>query len=90
MPIFTGSRYAGLDFTSVVDSGVPKRFLHVRIPGSLASDFQHTLIAGEELDLLALRYFGQSRLWWKVAEVNDLFWPFDLASGTALNMPAGG
>jgi nucleoid-associated protein YgaU len=94
MPIFRGSRYEGVEYTGVRDhAGNVRRTLHDRRP--LAPDalrdgaVVHTVQAGEELDLLAFRYGGKARLWWLIADVNGIDFPFDIEPGTRLLIPDG-
>lgn len=42
---------------------------------------------GDRLDLIASNFFGDSRMWRKIAELNDLDDPFDLQPGRLLTMP---
>ena len=51
-------------------------------------DRTHIVVEGDRLDLLAHRYLGDARLWWVIADVNDLFWPLDLEVGTTLRIPS--
>jgi len=92
MPIFRGSRYEGIEMTGVRGpDGRVRRTLHAREPRG-ADDLGpgalvHEVQAGEELDLLALRYGGKSRLWWLLADVNGIMFPLDLPPGTRLVIP---
>jgi hypothetical protein len=87
MAIFSGSRYSGLSFTVLSESGISKKFLHLRVPPVYASARQHELLPADELDLLAYYYTGQARNWWRFAEANNLFWPLDLPQATRLDIP---
>ena len=51
-------------------------------------DRMHMVVEGDRLDLLAHRYLGDARLWWVIADFNDIFWPLDLEIGSALRMPS--
>ncbi len=92
MPIFRGSRYEGVELTGVrgFDSRV-RRTLHARAPFTRRdvreNAFVHEIQAGEELDLLAFKYAGKSRLWWLIADVNDVMFPLDVPAGTRLLIP---
>lgn len=48
----------------------------------------HTVIEGDRIDLIAHRYLGDARLWWIVADYNDLFFPLELEAGTVLRIPS--
>lgn len=47
----------------------------------------HTLIAGETLDLLAQRYYGREDLWWRIADANPPRFPGDWKPGEVLRIP---
>jgi hypothetical protein len=52
--------------------------------------FEHTLSQGERLDHLAARFWGQDELWWLLAWVNSIGYPFPsggLSPGTRLKIP---
>ena len=53
-----------------------------------ADDRTHRVIEGDRLDLLAHRLLGDARLWWIIADYNDIFWPLDIEPGTALRIPS--
>jgi nucleoid-associated protein YgaU len=48
----------------------------------------HTVVEGDRIDLLAHRYLGDTRLWWIVADYNDLFFPLELETGAVLRIPS--
>ena len=50
-------------------------------------DLTHAVAEGDRLDLLAHRYLGDARLWWVIADANDIFWPMDLETGAVLRIP---
>ena len=92
MPIFQGSRYAGVPFTGVRDRvGVVRRFLHSRVPfteddlapGVAVHEYQH----GEELDELSHKFGAFERDWWLIADVNGVLFAFDIEIGTPLLIP---
>jgi nucleoid-associated protein YgaU len=47
----------------------------------------HIVSQGEELDEIAYRYSGTTRLWWLIADINGLASPFNLAVGQKLLIP---
>ena len=53
-----------------------------------ADDRTHTVAEGDRIEVLAHRYLGDARLWWVIADYNDLFWPLDLEVGTKLRVPS--
>ena len=92
---FKGSRYEGLPRTRVVGADeVSKTFLHLRT--MLTSDdvnedpdiITHTVIDGDMIDDLALRYGGSETLWWIIVEVNEMIDPFNLVAGQELLIPS--
>lgn len=48
---------------------------------------QHVFRIGERLDHLAKRYFGDDRLWWVIALVNNIPYPLGIAPNTVLLIP---
>lgn len=92
MAVFEGSRYEGLPYIGIrYPSGITKRFLGARRPLSrndIVGEFDvHRVEAGEVLDLLAYQYYGDENLWHLIAEVNDLFFAYDLTPGMELIIP---
>lgn len=67
--------------------------LRPRFPGPAAGVLEHTLAAGDRLDLLALHYYNDPRLWWRILDANpELLCGADLADaarvGTVILIPA--
>lgn len=52
------------------------------------SDIYHIVRDYDRLDLLAETYLGEARLWWVIAEFNNIFWMFDLEVGSTLRIPS--
>ena len=48
----------------------------------------HTVLDGDRIDVIAHRYLGDARLWWIVADYNDLFFPLELEIGAVLRIPS--
>ena len=48
----------------------------------------HTVIDGDRIDLIVHRYLGDARLWWIVADYNDIFFPLELETGSVLRIPS--
>jgi len=67
------------------------RSLH-RIPmrfQTLQSDRWHTTIDGETLSSIASKQYGDSQLWYVIADANFIFNPFDdLEVGQTLKIPS--
>ena len=81
------SRYAGC---SLVREGT-QEYLGTPPPLEIPprpDDRFHDVVAGERLDQLAYRYLSDPKLWWVIAEVNDIAWPLDLEPGTVLRIPS--
>lgn len=50
-------------------------------------DKYHTVIDGDTLGKIAFNEYGNSKEWWVIADVNDLYWPFELTLGDLLLIP---
>ena len=54
-------------------------------------DRVHTIMDGDRLDMLAYRYYRDSKKWWIIADANDvgdtLINPFILVTGSTLIIP---
>lgn len=92
MPVFRYSRYDGSSYVGLrFDDGSAKRFVQAQTPLSVDDVYEdwveHEVQGGEELDQLAFAYGGDERLWWMIAEVNNIMWPWDIESGTRLIIP---
>lgn len=48
---------------------------------------EHRLVQGETLDLLAWRYYGDARLWWRIADANPRREPDAWPPGALLRVP---
>lgn len=92
MSVFKGSRYENCKYTAVVGKdGKVRRFLHPREPLTLSQMtdplVNHVVQKFEELDLLAWRAAGKPRLWWIIADVNNVLFPLDPDPGSELTVP---
>jgi len=93
MPIFKGSRYEGVKITGFTTaSGQLRAFLHSRnklSSADIGEDFIiHRVKQGDTIDGLAFEYGGKTRLWWIIADVNDLEFPLDLTINQELIIPS--
>ena len=52
------------------------------------SDLFHQVMEGDRIDLLAWRYYRDVRLWWVIAEVNNIGNPLELKPGMILRVPS--
>lgn len=85
--IFKDSRYTNVEIN--MDDGVDT-FSARRLPKFSRTGCKvHTVIQGESLDLIANKYYGNSRYWWaildaNIEEVGDFF---NVVPGTKLYIP---
>jgi len=96
--IFEGSRYQGIPATAIRgEDGKVRKILRFR-EGLKQQDagsgfVVHTVSGDEMLDHLAFRYAGgqpgKESLWWLIADVNDIYFPFELEKGKQLIIPTG-
>jgi nucleoid-associated protein YgaU len=87
--IFQGSRYAKTGIYEVNGSnGQPVKALALRVIPVRPAGFFHTFSAGERLDLLAFRFYGNSEKFWLIADANTAMDPEDLQDpGRVLRIP---
>lgn len=93
MPATEGSRYLGRTVYTYRDplTGSAVQLMDRLVyTGSLQfdDDVFHTTDAGDTVDLLAHRYLGNSRWYWVICLVNNIFWPLALEPGTTLRIPS--
>lgn len=50
-------------------------------------DQNHVIIAGETLSSIAQKYYGDSKLWFVLADINNIYNPLDLQRGFILLIP---
>lgn len=63
----------------------------LRIIPKRTTDKLHTLLEGETLQNIAFRYYGDSGLWYIIADANYILNPFeDLVPGQILRIPFNG
>ena len=75
-----GSRYAKSSFFSQDEKG-DRVFngIRPRKIGPAIGVIEHVLAIGERLDLLALQYYNDSSLWWRIVDANpDIVFAGDL------------
>ena len=96
MPVFEGSRYAGVEYTAITGQDlVTRKYLHLRDPLTMEDvdpDWViHEQQIGDDMDLLAYQYSGnnanKSKYWWIIADVNEVLWPLDIEPGTDVVVP---
>lgn len=61
-----------------------------RLDGDLlegVESFEYTVVAGDRLDTLAARFFGDDEYYWVLALVNDVPWALLISPGDRLRVP---
>lgn len=48
---------------------------------------EHIYIAGERLEVISHRYYGDEDYWWVIALANRIMDPFSIAAGRRLRIP---
>ncbi|WP_067463972.1 LysM peptidoglycan-binding domain-containing protein [Actinomadura macra] len=92
MPPSPESRYAGLPILTVTaPDGTQRRVVALRLTRPRpATTGRHRVVQGEDLDLLAHRFYGGEGLWWRILDANPLVFPLDVAAGDVLDLPEPG
>ena len=85
------SRYSN---TKVLDGFYYSTWRNRALEGSIEpnmldgiSTVEHFVVAGERLDHLAARYFGDDQYYWVIALVNSIANPLDISPGQRLLIP---
>lgn len=82
---------AGTYQRTVGNDGVPLTLYAPRLAAVPATVLQHQVQAGDRLDLLAGRYFGDPLQYWRIVDANPTLDPDDLLEvGRMLLIPQGG
>jgi hypothetical protein len=50
-------------------------------------DLYHIVTFYDSYDILAFKYYGNSKYWWVIAEANEAVNPFELEPGTSIVIP---
>jgi hypothetical protein len=91
MPISITSRYYKLlvyDATSAAGTSHPTVAIRSSTPPAPGTTvYRHTVSGVETMEYLAWRYYGDSKMWWRIAEANPPRFPLDLPTATPLNIP---
>lgn len=91
MSLFKGSRYRFGDVIQTTDAQRDVNRVHVLRKTSVAEPSgsrTYTTLAGDTLEVIAEREYGDANKWYVLADVNpQIFWPLDLESGTVIIIP---
>jgi hypothetical protein len=91
MPVTIQSRYYNSDvYQATGPDGVAHPTIAIRLPTPPAPGvtiYRHLISGVEMIEYLAWRYYGDSSLWWRIAEANSVQYPFDLTPGSYINIP---
>ena len=86
MPVSITSRYFGL--STVEENGRVSLAQRPGVPKATYPDsIVHTVVGGETLDQLAVRYYGREDLWWRIADANPGRFPLDWKPGDSIIIP---
>lgn len=89
--ITRSSRYRREDVYPSRDPGraeLPINGVSPHVPGELEVRREHRVVAGERLDQLAERYYGDPLLYWLICDANSAIFPEDLmVPGRVLKIP---
>lgn len=89
--IFQGSRYETVPEINIVDSnGNSHPTVMAGTPPKVLGDYTfYTVKYNDRLDTLAYAFWGDSALWWRIADMNPdyAFFPSQIEPGTHLRIP---
>jgi hypothetical protein len=90
MPVKPDSRFAMLPIhPAPAPDGSTRLVVALRLTTPpLPIAVRHRLRHGEQVDLLARKFFGDERLWWRILDANPLIYPLELEPGAILAIPA--
>ncbi len=85
------SRYAG---NKTIDGTIFAPWKNKAIENPLGPDALHGLVtvehvvkAGERLDTIAAKYFGEAEYYWVLSVLNNIKCAFDVTTGTRIRVP---
>jgi len=92
VPILRGSRYQGVALTGIKDQdGKERKLINDRRIFSIKDvgedAIEHTIVGQQQLDNLAEIYYKDDKLWWVIADVNDIFFMLDVVPGQTVIVP---
>jgi hypothetical protein len=88
--IFLDSRYVDGPLYKANNSRTGKFDITVLrlFPAYQTSFFTYQWVETDRLDILALKYLGNSELWWQILDINpEILDPFDITPGTSIRIP---
>jgi len=82
-----GTRYrASVEFQPDENGNVIFRGIRARPTGVADGVIEHQMKEGERLDLLALHYYNNARLWWRIIDANPgVLCALDLSISKSIN-----
>lgn len=92
MSILRGSRYAGIPITGLrTTDGKERKYINDRRIYSIddvgEDAIEHTIVGGQQLDTLADLYYKDDKLYWLIADVNNILFPLDITPGQIVIVP---
>lgn len=85
------SRYTG---NKIIDGRIFAPWKNKAIENPLGPDLlhglttvEHVVKAGERLDTIAAKYFGESEYYWVLSVLNGIKFAFDVTNGTKIRVP---
>jgi hypothetical protein len=88
--IFLDSRYVDGPLYKAKNARTNKFDITVlrAFPSYQTSFFTYQWVETDRLDVLALKYLGNSELWWQILDINpEILDPLDIAPGTSIRIP---
>ncbi len=83
--------HSRLRFASLLETGGVTYWDTLELPDLpvQSDDLQYTVRSTDRIDLLAFRFYGDSLLWWVIAEANDFeILPTDLFASDVIRIPS--
>ena len=93
MPVAPDSRFARLPMRAVTTpDGSQRTVVELRLQGQVtdATAASYRVRAGDSIDFLARRFYGDEHLWWRILDANPTVYPLDLKPGDVLDVPDPG
>jgi len=82
-----GTRYINTNLFSNLDGEVVFKGIRPRTISITEGVLEHVVDENDRLDLLALKYYNNSRLWWKILDANpEILYAGDLSLSESVGM----